>query len=177
MRVDGPAAADLMRHPFHLNYYALLPLTGLLEAARGTKAESDAVELLKHLKLDQSPLQLHESVRFRASWFHSRGVCRQADKRSCQLICGIELRLSRSRSTSRSSQLERGSRVTRAGQPFPSHSWSSRSALGRRDYYTLLPYANSLTRQFACCHHQHWARPLFQKHEHSPLRPVRQPIR
>ncbi|WP_394615654.1 hypothetical protein JNUCC0626_38925 [Lentzea sp. JNUCC 0626] len=34
VRVDGPAAPDLMRHLFHLNHYALLTLAGLLEAAR-----------------------------------------------------------------------------------------------------------------------------------------------
>ncbi|SFR10611.1 hypothetical protein SAMN04488564_103434 [Lentzea waywayandensis] len=51
----------LMRHLFHLNHYALLSLVGLLEAARGTKAESNAVELLKRLKLDQDPLQLPPS--------------------------------------------------------------------------------------------------------------------
>lgn len=57
VRVDGPAAPDLMRHLFHLNYYALLSLVGLLEAARGTKAQPNAVELLKRLHLDQDPLQ------------------------------------------------------------------------------------------------------------------------
>ncbi|WP_143466970.1 hypothetical protein [Lentzea kentuckyensis] len=56
VRVDGPAAQDLMRHLFHLNHYALLSLVGLLEAARGTKAESNAVELLRRLKLDQNPI-------------------------------------------------------------------------------------------------------------------------
>jgi hypothetical protein len=44
VRVNSPAAADLMRHLFHLNHYALLSLVALLEAARGTKAQSNAVE-------------------------------------------------------------------------------------------------------------------------------------
>lgn len=42
VRVDGPAAPDLMRQLFHFNYYALLSLVGLLEAARGTKAQSNS---------------------------------------------------------------------------------------------------------------------------------------
>ncbi|MEU0886177.1 hypothetical protein ABZ345_47040 [Lentzea sp. NPDC005914] len=61
VRIDGPAAPDLMRHLFHLNYYALLSLVGLLEAARGTKAQSNAVELLKQLKLDQAPVRQSEN--------------------------------------------------------------------------------------------------------------------
>ncbi|MFD4674887.1 hypothetical protein ACFWNN_34540 [Lentzea sp. NPDC058450] len=61
VRVDGPAAQDVMRHLFHLNHYALLSPVGLLEAARGTKAESNVVELLKRLKLDQDPIQQPET--------------------------------------------------------------------------------------------------------------------
>ncbi|MDX8033480.1 hypothetical protein SK803_24950 [Lentzea sp. BCCO 10_0856] len=57
VRIDGPSAPDLMRHLFHLNHYALLSLVGLLEAARGTKAQPESIELLRRLKLDQNPLQ------------------------------------------------------------------------------------------------------------------------
>ncbi|MGZ3142524.1 hypothetical protein ACVDFE_11115 [Lentzea chajnantorensis] len=60
VRIDGPSAPDLMRHLFHLNHYAFLSLIGLLEAARGTKAESEAVEFLRRLKLDRDPVRQSE---------------------------------------------------------------------------------------------------------------------
>ena len=54
----NPSSLTTACHLFHLNYYALLSLVGLLEAARGTKAQSNAVELLKRLKLDQETVSL-----------------------------------------------------------------------------------------------------------------------